>query len=139
MRYIKLFEGIGNNDYYQILTDDNPWAVISTERDVVNFSKNNIKLLSDLFTSKFKDIKIDCKGGKGKVIPFDVTIYRPSKTISIEMIQYEDDWFGVLISPTSINPRTQKIDDEVFAKCDQIDGVIKFLQDYKILNKKYHN
>ena len=121
MIHIKLFEGFGTNDYYKEITNDE----CNFFRDsFINMSKSDSYKLKTVISGDYhiEEKELDVPDEKFEVLKINYFYCReilPAKFVKVPkiftVVKVEDDWFLVYILG-------------YFYKCDQIDGLIKFLK-----------
>jgi len=123
---IKLYE----NSYYSKL--DGPVSIIKgdTKMTTSNFTKDEL----DRIESKLDDrsrIVMDYHWHNGNQWCIEIHSYTDKSKYGncwIEIQKFEDEWFYVSINnPTQYN----KVLDTEYYKCDQIEGLLKFIEDKK--------
>ena len=123
---IKLFETFETNNYYQEISSDE-WLIVlgntSHGRKMDNLLIEIPSNLSKKIISLFKGYDYHLTS-KPHVIVVNTGISVNKRQIRISIT--EDEWFYV----SSYNPETS---DETYYKCDQFEGLVKFLKDKKII------
>ena len=137
MKWIRLFEELGTDDYYKEITFnqyyDRSWSneYYVNRRDVVRMPNGLLsrlrKSLKDYVDEhKYsRDIDLDENG-------HDVLIVGrfPGKYFHIEFYMYGEEWFKCMYF--DVDDKTKK-DNRHYYICDQYTGLIKLLKDLKII------
>lgn len=129
---IKKFNSILNEGlrvdkfYYNIIEsdflDDNGIPKIED----IDFSDYEIKMINSLNISQilFGSISIEISGGlKHRIIEYSIIYLEKHKSDHIKIYRTFDEWFIVEIALTFVRKQ--------YYKCDQIDGLVEFIKDYK--------
>lgn len=117
MKYLKRFNE--SNDYYKNV-DYNEWSDVLSKH--IQFEQKYIDILKSRLKNKYtiinsyEDILID--GGR-----WDRYV----------MTQCNDEWFFIKHEVQDIMSGPYN-ESYVYYKCDQFDGLLKFLKDYNIIN-----
>jgi len=130
MRHLKLFEG--HNPYYSEIGYDE-YRIMT---DAVKFSKRDIEALMRLdpnrkifdFGVEMDDVEMVSfylNFTKKESNPAQYSLPWNYKWYNGQIFKYEDDWFTVRIRGG--NMTTSPVDH--IWKCDQIDGLVRLLQD----------
>ena len=136
MKHIKLFEGFNTDDYYTEISED-------TARNLFGELKNkfeNTKTLTnkeiDKIKSLYSNIEIppNCDIDISKSYDDDgilnIILSRFIKSLQYQnIVKLDDDWF-VLIHLLSYRPVSGT--RLLYFKCDQLDGLIKCIEDHKM-------
>ena len=145
MIHIKLFEGFGTDDYYKEISEDDFYDMVMDGID----SNSELEDIGLDYFEKLKTYKTDMnirlnKGNRissVRIISIDSTGVkfrsqgerlrelekRPHLGYYFEVYGFTDEWFLVYFEDWS---RSNII---TYYKCDQMDGLIKFLKDKNIL------
>jgi hypothetical protein len=127
MKHIRLFEGFNTDDYYQHI-DSNDWWDNRYER--IEMSYNTIKKICGLFSNWNIEVDDNMYIIKNNMISTDnqnVSIKNYDYTINL--YEVDDEYFYVNV--TRRYPNGESF--EYSYKCDQLEGVIKFLKNENII------
>jgi hypothetical protein len=118
MKHIRLFEGFNKDEYYQEIHEDTIPHLLKSSGGYTTFSKRDLNILCDDYGFNYT------RWGDGSE-----RIYKQSKkmgrknSFTIYIYQLPDEYFilNVYYGGYPI--------EKSFYKCDQVDGVIKLLED----------
>jgi hypothetical protein len=130
-----LFEGFNTDDYYTSISSDTAFKLIGHLKNKFENTKTltdkEILILSSLYSNieinhKNHEIDISISSGDDGIL----NIVLSHKNVYTETLQYQnivkldDDWFILIhsIKGTGL----------VYFKCDQLDGLIKCIEDHKM-------
>lgn len=131
--YIKLFEDFRNGEYYTQLSHDDMTNFVNkkTLLDAIPLSnKKKDKILSKLVDNNKYGWKVEERYIWG-YIPSNSCEYIcnkleiPNVALMLSISEYDDEWY--LVSLESNSGRYIR-----YYKCDQLEGLIKFLEDFKL-------
>ena len=120
MKYLKRFnESIKSvNNFYFKIESSEYYSMINQAEEFLN---REINIINDCFK------KYNIKS------PFTHFLFKKSFKIKgdkwIDVTKTKDEWFILKISPIKFND-IDNVDDDIYYKCDQIDGLIKFLDNW---------
>ena len=120
MKYLKKFNE-SSNEYY-LSVDYNEWinAVYSKS---VRFEERYIDEIKNRLKTEYKKIR---PGGNYIEIVYD-KLSNELPPHSYEIGQCQDEWFYVK------KDEEQQMDDFIYYKCDQFEGLLKFLEDNNVI------
>jgi hypothetical protein len=131
---IKLFEGFDANDYYEVITWSEYDEYFQSNEKLIDISESDIKKVKDII-GPYWDTGIERKGfGVNPTRKCLRALLRETPNNNMTKIKksliitsVEDDYFLV-----------RYIEDEyfiktIYCKCDQFEGLIKFLKDEDII------
>lgn len=125
MKYIKKFNE--SNSFYSSINPAEMEDLNLHKRDI--FSDNEVKYFNKL-DNFFLELHYFIKGNKKvgvKTIQLSDRQYGPPN-IKIFISKYEDEWYGIeYYKSVSLRYKIESY------KCDQFDGVIRFLKDKKVI------
>ena len=125
MRHIKLFEAFDNDDYYKEIS-----RLERIETPILDISDRIISKIKDLGLNiaKIKSPPILTSDGVRRV---DIGYLMISEEI-VSIIECEDDYFIVQMDSNLLFPGLSP-ETRIDYKCDQFEGLVKFLKDKGIL------
>ena len=140
---IKLFkESFKKEDYYielhpQIEPGASWWHWLDTF-DYSSFTSSLLKEIKSILGSKYKEVpKLQAELIRENQYVYQYTglIFRVARYsnytyITCDIIMLSDEWFLVRYRNYTYKMDFNHLDEEKYFKCDQLDGLIKFLQDY---------
>jgi len=120
MKHIKLFEGFDNDDYFQHIDNDDWW---DNRDEQIEMSYNTIKKICGLFSNW--DIEVD----NNMYILDNQNVSIKNYEYTINLYEVDDEYFYVNV--TRRYPNGESF--EYSYKCDQLEGLIKFLKNENII------
>jgi len=133
MRYLKLFEDLNNSEYYSELTNDEYVDRMWKQRNTGNIF-SGIEIPDYCFTEVSKILRKKRYLLRKLDTLMECTVYIEGLgrcCLSIELL--EDEWFVV-----RVNYHDGEFWSNKYFICDQIDGLLKFIDDKTIDNSKLH-
>ena len=132
---IKLFEAFETDDYYVNITDREYMKLHSIVKDL--FTKHEINFLNSLNNDSHfwinNKAQLDNDDSNNSV-SFDFSVNKYTKSIQsairVNITKLDDGYFLVRYIDNKISPRSRA---ELFYKCDQFEGLVKFLKDKEII------
>ena len=131
MKHIKLFESFNNDDYYKEISKQE-----LVEIPIVDISDQNISKIRDLGLNivKLKSPHILTSDGVRRV---DIGYFIINDDIAevVTIIECEDEYFLVQMDSNILFPGLNNYltETRIDYKCDQWEGLVKFLKDKGIL------
>ena len=136
MKWIKLFEGFNNSDFYQEID----------RSEGLNLIKNNCKNMDDntiynIFNLDFNNLRFKFKEiGNPKSNNYTKREIKPGyryieftfPNLNVEIVELYDEWF-VLRFFTTISGKMDIISKPITYKCDQWEGLIELLKDKDLI------
>ena len=130
MKHIKLYEGFNTDDYFQHI-DNNDWWDNRDER--IEISYNTIKKICGLFSNW--DIEVD--DNNMYIILDNQNVSIKNYEYTINLYEVDDEYFYVNLTrryPNGYGLFSRSSGSfEYSYKCDQLEGVIKFLKNAYII------
>ena len=138
MKYIKIYEGFLTEDYYQEISNVYYNDLTQTREKFTNHILDEIK---SMLGSNYSSIIGKIESWKIRDSIYSYRIYEDKTLLSIYMyynqsyyisniVMIKDEWFLIQLKNYTYKVDRNFLDSEQFFKCDQIDGVKKFLQDF---------
>jgi len=157
MIHIKLFEGFNTDDYYKEISEDDFYDMVmdgidsnseledigldyfeklKTYKTDMNIRLNTSSRISSVIEKVVRIISIDSTSVKFKSQGERLRELekRPHLGYYFEVYGFTDEWFLVYFEDWSrSNNKVDSLLNQKYYKCDQMDGLIKFLKDKNIL------
>jgi hypothetical protein len=120
MKHIRLFEGFNTDDYFQHIDNDDWW---DNRDEQIEMSYNTIKKICGLFSNW--DIEVD--DNNLYIILDNQNVSIKNYDYTINLYEVDDEYFYVNVTRPYPNAF------EYSYKCDQLEGLIKFLKNENII------
>jgi hypothetical protein len=142
MKHIKLYEGFNSEDYYKHISHEyaanliGPYYSDKGNENIVEFTDKEINKIMSIYNNEEFHAKkpsfrygVDFQksnGSTGTEGKYDIKLYHLGFLGKRELLDYqsvyklEDDWFILNTRPDN------------YYRCDQLDGLIKCMEDHKM-------
>lgn len=137
MKWIKLYEGFNSEDYYKHISHEyaakliGPYYSDKGNENTVEFTDKEINKIMSIYNNKefhakkpsYRYVVEFQKSNEGQ---YDIKLYHLGFLGKRELLDYqsvyklEDDWFILNTQPNN------------YYRCDQLDGLIKCMEDHKM-------